>query len=115
MIKALSNITQKYPLLSLIGLGVILNAYIQGMSQHINGLEDPLQRQFYQNLFICLLCALVAIAAGTFLVMCQNVHRNHGIHDGDAKVKNPLFTVIVPVLMVVILVGDIAVVASLRW
>jgi len=63
MIRKISDISRKHPFACLFRSCLHLNFYIQAMSWRINHISDPMARQFNQNIFICLMGAVVAIGA----------------------------------------------------
>ncbi len=118
MIKKISDIARGYPFSCLFGMAILVNVYIQGMYWSINGILDPMARQFEQNIFICLLCAVVAIAAIAFIFICKIPSPTFNpaeLTEKERALRNLLFNVIVPLLMTAVVIGDLAVVISLKW
>jgi cytochrome c oxidase assembly factor CtaG len=118
MIRKISDISRQHPFASLFGLTFILNAYIQGMSWTINSIDDPMSRQFKQNIFICLLCAVVAIAAVAFVFICRMPSPTFDpaeLTKRERTLRRLLFDFIVPLVMGVVVVGDLLILLSLKW
>jgi hypothetical protein len=118
MLRKISDISRRHPFICLFGLVFVLNVYIQGMSWSIDTTPDPVTRQFDQNIFICLLCAVVAIAAVAFVFICRAPSPTFNPADLSPKeraLRSLLFNVIVPLVMAVIIVGDLLIVVNLKW
>jgi hypothetical protein len=118
MIRKISDLSRKHPFTSLFGVAFVLNLYIQGMSWHINNINDPMARQFNQNIFICMLGAVVAIAAIGFIFICQApspTFNPEDLTERERVLRGLLFNVIVPLAMAAVIIGDFLIVVSLKW
>lgn len=118
MIRKILDISRQHPFICLFSLVFVLNVYIQGMSWTINRINDPMSRQFNQNIFICLLCAVVAIAAVTFVFVCRAPSPTFNPADltpRERAIRRLLFDVIVPLVMAAVVIGDLLIVVNLKW
>ena len=118
MIRKISDLTSKYPIASLFGMAFLLNLYIQGVSWHINNINDPMARQFNQNIFICLLGAMVALAAIVFVYICRApspTFNPNDLTESERALRRLLFHIIVPLVMAAIVIGDMLIIVSLKW
>jgi len=118
MTQTIANLARKHAPLCLIGLGCALNLYVLGMNRCIDGIADPIERQLYQNIFLSLLCFLMAAAGLVLIFYCRAVGRAPGpdtLSEVERASRRFLYMRLIPALMMVVIGGAAFVVVNLRW
>ena len=118
IIRDVSTSVRKHATLYLIGIGCILNLCIHMINRCIDGIADPIERQLYQNIFLSLLCFLMAAAGLVLIFYCRAVGRAPGpdtLSEVERASRRFLYMRLIPALMMVVIGGAAFVVVNLRW
>jgi hypothetical protein len=118
MVQDISSSVRKHATLYLIGIGCFLNLCIQMVNSSINGIADPIVRQFYQNSFLSLLCFMLMVAGFIFIFYCRaagNAPGDRELSAAELASRRFLYTKLIPGLMMLVIGGAVVVIINLSW
>lgn len=118
IIRDVSTSVRKHATLYLIGIGCILNLCIHMINRCIDGIADPILRQFYQNSFLSLLCFMLMVAGFIFIFYCRvagNAPGDRELSAAELASRRFLYTKLIPGLMMLVIGGAVVVIINLSW